>query len=176
MKDDFSIEEHFTYTEFIRVVYFQLFRIRIMRLVIGVGIIAGVLGMVSALLNPVSFKNNTANVIVQFLMPPIFLFAFFTFFIFIGTGLMRIIKPGIFKPVVVQFNHWGMIRRGKITYELPWNKIRSYKETKRFIFLFNAENPNIIHTVQKRMFSDPYESGQFVAFVSQKITSLKDHT
>lgn len=176
MKDDFSIEEHFTYTEFIRVVYFQLFRTRIMRLVIGVVIIASILGVISALLNPVSFKNNTANLIVQFLMPPIFLFAFFTFVIYIGTALMRIIKPGIFKPVVVQFNHWGMIRRGKIIYELPWNKIRGYKETKRFIFLYNAENPNIIHTVQKRMFRDQYEAGQFVSFVSQKINSLNDHT
>ncbi|WP_255155272.1 YcxB family protein [Ferruginibacter sp. HRS2-29] len=176
MKDNFSIEEHFTYTEFIRVVYFQLFRIRIMRLVIVLVLIASVLGMVSALLNPASFKNNTVNVIVQFLMPLIFLFTFFTFFIFIGTGVMRIIKPGIFKPVVVQFNHWGMIRRGKITYELPWNKIRGYKETKRFIFLFNAENPNIIHTIQKRMFSDQYESRQFISFFSQKISSRNDHT
>ncbi|MCP9751359.1 YcxB family protein [Ferruginibacter sp. HRS2-29] len=69
-----------------------------------------------------------------------------------------------------------MIRRGKITYELPWNKIRGYKETKRFIFLFNAENPNIIHTIQKRMFSDQYESRQFISFFSQKISSRNDHT
>lgn len=171
MKDDFRIEEHYTYIELIRVVFFQLFRAKIIRVIIGIVLIAGVLGTLTALLSPTSFKQNILSVTIQFLLPVLFLFAFFTFFIFVGTALMMIIAPALFKPVVVQFNYWGMIRRGKVIYELPWNKIRGYKETKRFIFLFNAENPNLIHTVQKRMFADEYEAQQFVAFVSRRVNS-----
>jgi len=173
MQDTFTVAQDFSFAEYLRFSYYQLPRMKMVRRLF---IFSTAIGLLSGLLGLFALGENEklgVMLLVQSLMPPVFLFLFFFVFMFLGALFVVRFKPHIIRGITYRFTHWGMERIGTRTEAtIPWRDFRSLKETASFYLLHVRENnTDNVHVIQKSKFANSEEAEQFKAFVTGNLAA-----
>lgn len=168
MNENFIIKHDFTFTEYLGVTFYLMFRMKVIKRLLIFLIIIGIL---SGLLTITMARQTTGillPVLARMLLLPLSLVLFLCLFTTLVTLVLYIFKPGIFKGGQYIFNHWGMQRTGGgIDISFPWSKFLKYHESSRFIFLYL--NEKVTYVVQKRRFKSPGELEAFKGFIADRM-------
>jgi len=138
MVNEFIIPQKLSLWDFYRAsLYLGIRNKRLRRLLYFIAII-GVLNLVLTLGLNTKPNNTTLIPVFQVLLPFLILVLFFFAGTFIICGLIKLLRPGIFKNMTYQFTHWGMYKKSDtIDHSIPWRNIIKVKETGEIIGGYN---------------------------------------
>ena len=168
MVNEFIIPQKLSLWDYYRAsLYLGIRNKRLRRLLYFIAII-GVLNLVLTLGLNTKPNNTTLIPVFQVLLPFLILVLFFFAGTFIICGLIKLLRPGIFKNMTYQFTHWGMYKKSDtIDHSIPWRNIIKVKETGSFIFLYISKDD--AHVIQKKKFRHADELQSFKSFIDKYI-------
>ena len=168
MPETLTVKQEMKPFEFLSAVYFQTSRMKLIKRLFFLSIILGLLNTLLDIISPVSHDLIWYQIIIDFLIAPVFIALFFFVFITLGAILLMLLRRNHFTNVTYHFTHWGMEKVGKgIEFTRPWNKFLKFRETTHFIFLYITAND--AHIIQKRMFTNEEEIDSFRELISERI-------
>ncbi|RXK58157.1 YcxB family protein [Lacibacter luteus] len=165
MQDTFLLNFDISYREYAGSLLRYLLKSKYLKLFL---VFMLILSVVSLLLGFVT--STEANLIVSLIssLAPIVILLFFAPFLFlVFTAIIYFSNSPIFKPVNIEFNHWGVNRLSdRINLSKPWREIVKAEETKTAFHIYVSKNDFII--IPKRAFKDEIEMNNFGYFLSTK--------
>ena len=169
MTDTFTLKDTTTFKEYLSILYYQIFRKRIVK---GIFVFLTIISLVSVLLGFVlQERMNWYKAVFNLLLAPVFLIAFVYVVGFLVAILLWKFKPAIFNTTN-KFTHWGMERTGEgFEISIPWNKFLRYKETKKYLLLFITKDDALV--IQKKIFESTEQLEDFRKLISEKISVTK---
>jgi hypothetical protein len=170
MPETFTIKQEMKFIEFLKAVYFQASKIKIVKRLFLFSVILGTVNSLLNLASPLKHEIVWYQLILQALVLPLFFVAFFFVFITLGVFLLIKFRANHFKNITYYFSHWGMEKTGNgMKFTTPWSKFIKFQESSNFIFLYITKND--AHIIQKRMFENNEEIQSFKQFISKHIIS-----
>ncbi|HTE12642.1 MAG TPA: YcxB family protein [Chitinophagaceae bacterium] len=166
MKDSYNIKQELTIWDFFKC---SLHAYIVSRPVRRLFLFVFIISVLSVILGVLTIDNGFSifSVIYSFL-PVIVLLLFFIVFGILVCFFIYKTKPWLFRNVLYDFTHWGIVRHGEKTdFSKPWRDITRFKETKDF-FIFYVGSVDL-HVIQKRMFTDEGELKGFRLFLKDKM-------
>lgn len=165
MQETFYLNFDINYREYAGALFRYLIKSKYLRLFLGFMFI---LSFVSLLLGFVtSTETNLIASLISSLVPVVMLLFFATILFLIFTMVIYYSNTHVFKPVNIEFNHWGVNRKtDRIDLSKPWREIEKAEETKTAYQIFISKSDFII--IPKRAFKDENEMNSFGYFLSTK--------
>jgi hypothetical protein len=115
-------------------------------------------------------SSETFNLytLITILGPLIGLIILLIAFIVLYTCIIYNTKSILFKRMIYNFTHWGLVKSGNgLEFSRPWREFLKVKETKSFFLLYISKND--AHVIQKRMFRNREEIKDFNFFLENNL-------
>ncbi|MBV4357144.1 YcxB family protein [Pinibacter aurantiacus] len=170
MENKVCIKQDMTFPEFLKVIYYQFLRMKIMRrLFIWLVAISIFNTVITIFATPTGKETNYASAFSA-LWVPFVIAAFFLAFGALAAIVLRIVRKNHFNNIVYTFNEWGMEKTGVgIEYTRPWKGFTHYQESRNFIFLYIPGED--AHVIQKRMFDSNETEEIFRSLISEHLST-----
>lgn len=167
MAENFKIIQTISFTDFLRVLFYELPKMKIVSRIFYFGTAIGIVSVLMDFASPVQHQVAWYILISKLVMVPVVLITFVFVFGSLIALLLMSLRPNHFKNVTFLFNHWGMTKTGTgFEFPRPWSQFTQYRETKRFFFLYITEND--AHAIKKSSFESSAQLAEFKFFISAK--------